>query len=203
MLSAFSCFTQETVDITIMDKKEGRKVVSYPADTKEFCIKYGSYTMNIEGLENLPELEAIKLEGTAFITNYSFIGKCKNLKHLVFWDDQIDDFSFLKELNNLETLTFHSCRMKSLPQISHMKKLRVFTLRSCGLKSLEEMKTLPKNLEILNLADNEFDDLKKIPKTNAKIILWCNSIGGRNYKNYVFSDDCWNLIPEEYKKYVM
>ena len=38
MLSAFSCFAQETIDITIMDKKEGQKVVSSPADTKEFVI---------------------------------------------------------------------------------------------------------------------------------------------------------------------
>ena len=95
MLSAFSCFTQETVDITIMDKKEGRKVVSYPIDTKKFSIGYGSYAMTIEGLEKLPDLETIELIGTAFITDLSFIGKCQNLKHLVFWDDHINDFSFI------------------------------------------------------------------------------------------------------------
>ena len=120
-----------------MDKKDGQKVVSYPADTKEFVISYGSYVTGIEGVEKLPFLETIELTGTAFLSDYSFLESCKNLRYLMLWAIDIEDLSFLKDLQNLEVLSIEECHISTVPNLSHMKKHRYLSLKSCFFDILE------------------------------------------------------------------
>ena len=152
MLSAFSCFAQETIDITIMDKKEGQKVVSYPADTKEFVISYGSYVTGIEGLEKLPLLETVELTGTAFLSDYSFLGSCKNLRYLMLWAIDIED------------LSLKSCFLTFLQHLGKLpKELEFFNLAGNDLLTL---KGLPKTNAKVFLTGNSLENEKSLKKQN-------------------------------------
>ena len=93
-----------------------------------------SNIINLDGLENLPNLKGLYLIDNAKLVNYSSISHLKNLEKLIFsniennWLDKVNDIDFLYSLDNLQELTISLIEVgniEPLYSLSNLKKLKI------------------------------------------------------------------------------
>ena len=101
-------------------------------------IGYGSKISEVIMDTENTTIKSIILEGTAFIQDYSFISKCKNLETLVMNDIKVTDLSFLEKCKNLKILSFDSVSFIKFPEINKMENLDYLGITNCNLEQLAQ-----------------------------------------------------------------
>jgi len=114
-----------------------------------------SYDYEIKGLEQFPNLEALRLKGSPKVT----LAKLEQLKVLSLENASIQDFSTFEELPNLEKLDLSSIYDKlNLEGFHHFKNLKYLTFLESEVDDISLLEPL-KKLEYLDLYRTSVSDV--------------------------------------------
>ncbi|OJJ18727.1 hypothetical protein BKI52_24300 [marine bacterium AO1-C] len=149
-----------------------------------------SYDYEIKGLEQFPNLEALKLKGSPKVK----LAKLEKLKVLSLENSTIEDFSTFEELPNLEKLdlssiysklnledfhkfrnlkylTFLESEVDDISALEPLKKLEYLDLYYTAVSDVRVLNTLP-NLKEVNLAVASPDGLEE-QLDKPEIVIYC------------------------------
>ena len=108
-------------------------------------------------LEVFLECEKLVIENCE-ITDYSSIGKLKNIKSLHFLNSNIKDLKFLKELTDLEYLELTNSSVDDLSALEDLQKLKVVNLKGTEVASIVPLKDLGQ-MEVLDLTATKVENI--------------------------------------------
>ena len=115
-----------------------------------------SYNREVKGLEQFPNLEALKIKGSPKIR----LTTLKKLKILDLENCSFEDFSKFEELPNLEKLDLSSlCSEINLKGFYKFKNLKYLTFLESKLNDITHLEPL-KKLQYLDLFSTEISDIK-------------------------------------------
>jgi hypothetical protein len=103
----------------------------------------GSIIESLNGIELLPNLESLLLDGVKKLSSFDALFKCKKLKHLSFGQYRKDmDWQFLEALKDLQSLRLHEA--KSLHFINQMPSLEQAVCEKLSNKDRSPISAHPK-----------------------------------------------------------
>ena len=166
-------------------------------------IGYGSKVSEIQFESRSPKITTIALEGTAFITDYSFIGECKALEVLIMNTISLKNMDFLKSCKKLKILALDSVSVAQLPDFSDLENMEYIAFSNCNLTDFHEFTHHAENLRFINLRYNKISILPKLEKNDrAMYFLSGNEIMTSSCKNFIFDQDIRQKLPEEFRQYI-
>lgn len=173
-------------------------------DTEDsFYLGYGSKVSKVKFESSNPKITKIILEGTAFIHDYSFISKCKNLEILEMNDISMENLDFLAECKKLKIIAFDSVHLEKLPDLRNFESLEYFAMTNCNLTDCEKLLNHCENLKFVNICHNKISKLPEIKSDDRSVYLLSgNNIKKSKYKNYNFEADVFKILPKEYSEYI-
>lgn len=165
-------------------------------------IGYNSYASEIKFENDNPNIKQISLLGTKFISDYSFIEKCKNLEVIILNDISLDNLDFLEKLETLKVISCDNVYIKKLPSLKKIKNLEFFSFTNSNLTDCKKIMNHESKLKFVNLNFNQIWQLPKI-KFNDKTIYFVekNKITYSPYKNYIF-ENTYQYLPKKYFEYL-
>lgn len=160
---------------------------SFPRMESLKRLNLANYDYKIKGLEQFPNLEALRLKGTPKIR----LGKLENLKVLDLDNSSFIDFSRFEALPNLEKLdlsnyctemnleefykfpnlkylTFMETELTDISYLEPLKKLEYLDLFATDVPDIRVLNTLP-NLKGVNLAGNANVNSKDLDKPEIAV----------------------------------
>lgn len=199
---AFMCFGAVGEEI-LLHYEDYVEQIEVADDATYFSLAEGSEVMAIEGLEKIETLEHIELSGTEKLEDYSFIGKCTNLKVLVLNNVKVEGFEFLNNLEGLKVLAMDHVVAQRLPELKKLSALEYFAYTNGKLKDFSLVAKHSKNLRYVNLSNNKIEELDN-PKSSDKTLYFLanNPLVFAKSKNISFAKDITSLLPEEFHEFV-
>ena len=195
-ISAFSVYA-ESVNLrtgNVFDAVEVNEILS---------IGYGSKVSEIQFESRSPKITTIALEGTAFIEDYSFIGKCKELEVLIMNTVSLKNMDFLKSCKKLKVLALDSVSVEKLPDFRELENAEYIAFSNCNLTDIREFTHHAEKLRCIDLRYNKISMLPQLEKKDrAMYFLSGNEIMASNCKNFIFDEDIYQKLPEEFRQYV-
>lgn len=190
----------EKVEIRLFSQKNNKTEAQYyDENTERFSIGYGSYVSKIENLEKLKNLKEVEFIGTAFLKDFSFLKKCKNLEIIILYDVEIKDFSFLYSLPNLKILDIQSSKFSTMIDLTKLTKLEYLAMVNCGITSLKDFVSHSEALQYVNVSNNNIMSIDGI-KLDDKVvyIISFNPIT----KNLFVDDNIYTFLPEKFRRFI-
>jgi Leucine-rich repeat (LRR) protein len=179
---------------------KGKEIKYVAQDTKELYFEK-TYIQKIEELKELPQLETIVFDMTAFIKDFAFLSDAKYLRKLVLCTVSPNDLSIIEYMPNLEILILRACILnENILDLNNNHKLKYIELSYCRLNSFPYLKNVPSSLEYLNLSNNNIEgfQVSDFENTTSKILLYNNKIKNIDSENIIF-DNPDEFLPELYK----
>lgn len=198
-LSILSMFSLYAENIKVIENK----TISSIDISDTLHIGYGSKISKVIMDTENSMIKSIILEGTAFIQDYSFISKCKNLETLVMNDIKIDNLSFLEKCKNLKILSFDSVSFIKFPEINQMENLEYLGITNCNLKDFSILTNHKDKLKYINLNNNKILKLPRL-RSNDKALYFVygnNQISSKG-KRIIATKNFMDKLPDEYKLYI-
>lgn len=190
----------EDVQVTfISEKNNSKEIKSYDINTEVFTLGYGSSVSSIENLDKLTNLKEVQFTGTAFLNDFSFLSKCKNLEVIVLYDVSIADFNFLYSLPNLKILDTQSAKYSKMIDLTKLKKLEYIAMVNCGITSLKDFVSHGESLQYVNVSNNNIMSVDGIKSNDKAVyILSFNPIA----KNLFVDENIYTFLPEKFRRFI-
>ena len=122
---------------------------THPLTTSLSNINYNHVTnaslTTLKNLKYLQSCETLVISGMSLITDYSPIGKMKNLKTLAIvgspnnqFTPQLKDITWIKDLEKLENVYFTNCQhLVNIRPLQSLENLKVLNIQGSGLKNTD------------------------------------------------------------------
>lgn len=169
----------------------------------ELYIGYGSKVSDIIFENENPNIKKIVIEGAAFIHDYSFISKCKNLEILVLNDVKLDTLDFLESCKNLRILALDSVSFNQFTDFRKLESLEYLGMTNCNLSNFNILTEHASSLRYINLTHNK---IVKFPVLNSKdkaiYFISESDVLKTKDKRFVFSNNLLQRLPMEYTCYL-
>lgn len=142
-----------------MTKQNGIETIEI---TDTLHLGYGGKISSVKILNDAKNIKTIKLEGTAFITDFNFITQCENLEVLILNDVSIDNLTFLESCSNIKVISCDSVKINKYPDFSKLKNLEFLSITNSGLTDIKNFTIHGENLSYINLSYNKINTLPKL-----------------------------------------
>ena len=144
-------------------------------------LRFSSAEMtNIDFVLGMKELRTI-LVSSYKITDYSVLGKCKNLESVLIHATPIDNLESLTCIEQLQLLCIDQCNnvedIDDLKNLKHLKTLRISSEKIHDISSISELK----ELTTLELSKTNITDIS--PLYDCKKLTSLNLFGNRSLKD--------------------
>ncbi len=196
------------VDITIKYRDGSSEIRHYASNTRTIKFNYalGRNTIEIAGLEQLKNLKELWLGMTTFIKNYDFLKKLNTLEILVFQDARLSEINFIYDITSIRRLIFQGCSINNLKiDISRLSNLEYFEFTNSQLLETPFIINEKQNMDIINIAYNNINNISIAEEIDVKIIAIGNPIQNAENKNLILgerADSIYYFLPEKYRQYI-
>jgi internalin A len=165
----FEDYNLEQVIRGVIYKPQGPIYLSDVKWIKELYAPTNKGIKSLEGIQQIPNLEAINISKNQII-NLSPLQSLTKLKWLQFDSNQVSDISILQHLTNLEYLVFYDNQVSDITPLQNMKNLVVLDFWDNQVSDISALQDLT-NLEELSIHENQITDISALQNMHHLLFL--------------------------------